>query len=110
METDYIRLPQGFVRILLNSANIGNCRSSVGNGGAIILSDKGGESGCDLGLGDRRDTCSLSEGRSVGAHYCDPYIFRALLLGAVFFPFDGAAAASVIRGDDESCLAAILRD
>src|SRR5271168_2533196 len=106
METDYIRLRHVFMRILLNVANIRNHRSGIWNCGAIILSDKGGESGRDLGLGHRRDICSLSEGRSVGAHYCDPYIFRALLLGAVFFPFDRAATASVIRGDDESRLAA----
>ena len=70
----------------------------------VVLAKERSDCGGDLRLSDGSDSGAFTEWFGVGANDRDPDIFRAFLIDAVIFPFNEAAAATVVAGDDESGL------
>src|ERR1700733_1324516 len=85
----------------------GHCR--FGHIMRIVFAQQRGHGGGYLRLRHRGDMAALAERRRIGADYRDPDILGALLLDSVLLPLGEAAAAAVIRGDDEGRVAAVLR-
>src|SRR5580658_9752327 len=93
----------------MRGKDVVNGFARLGNGGAVVFSQKAGERRCDLGLRDGSAMRPLAQSRCIRSDDGDPDVFGTGEALAVASPALRAVSAAVVGGVDQRRLVAVMR-